>query len=121
MQGTIDAMTRIESYNADVLVPGHGPVASGPKAIAAAIADQREYLRFVQAQAAAGIEASRSPLEQAQATDLGRFGEWSDSERLAGNLHVAYREAGANDDFNIGGAIVDMVTFNGGVAPRCLA
>ena len=75
----------------------------------------------MQTQAEAGIEAGRTPLEQAQATDLGRFEEWSDAERLAGNLHTAYREAGANDEFDITAAIIDMVAFNGGVPPRCLA
>ena len=120
VQGTIDAMDRVESFGADVLVPGHGPVARGP-AIGAAINDQREYLSFVQAQAAAGIEVGRSPLEQAQVTDLGRFEAWSDRERLAGNLHVAYREAGANLDFSIDAAIGDMIAFNGGALPRCLA
>lgn len=121
VQGTIDAMDRLEAFGADVLVPGHGPVAHGAAAIAAAITDQREYLTFVQQQAAAGIEAGRSPLEQGQSTDLGRFAEWSDAERLVGNLHVAYREAGHNPEFNVTAAIGEMIVYNGGALPRCLA
>ena len=69
----------------------------------------------------AGIAAGRSPLEQAQATELGRFGEWSDTERLAGNLHVAYREADANPAFSVDDAIGEMMIYNGGQLPRCLA
>ncbi|MEM7091497.1 MAG: MBL fold metallo-hydrolase [Actinomycetota bacterium] len=121
VQGTIDAMDRLESYGADVLVPGHGPVARGPAEIGAAITDQREYLTFIQQQAGDGIAAGRTPLEQARTTELGRFAGWSDGERLVGNLHVAYREAGANPDFAIPHAIGEMVTYNGGALPRCLA
>ena len=121
VQGTIDAMDRLDAFGADVLVPGHGPVAYGHDAIASPINDQREYLRFVQQGAANGIAAGRTPLEQAQAMDLGRFAEWSDSERLVGNLHVAYREAGANPDFAVPTGIVDMIAYNGGALPRCVA
>ena len=121
IQGTIDSMDRLESFGADVLVPGHGPVARGPEEIGAAITDQREYLQFVQQGASDGIAAGRAPLEQAQSMDLGRFGAWSDAERLVGNLHVAYREAGANPDFNINAAIGEMIVYNGGALPRCVA
>lgn len=121
VHGTIEAMDRLEAYNADVLVPGHGPVARGPEAIASALNDQREYLRYVQHGAAEGIAAGRRPLEQARSMELGRFAEWTDSERLVGNLHVAYREAGDNPDFDIAVGIGDMITFNGGALPRCLA
>lgn len=120
VQGTIDAMAKLEAYGAEILVPGHGPGASGA-GVQAAYDDQREYFRFVQATATAGIAAGRTPLEQAQATDLGRYAAWSDSERLVGNLHVAYREAGHNDGFAIESAIGDMIRFNGGQMPRCLA
>jgi cyclase len=120
ISGTIKAIDRLEAYNADVLVPGHGPVARGV-GVKAALADQRDYLGFVQDQAAVGIAAGRSPLEQAQATSLERFAEWSDGERLAGNLHVAYREAGENPMFSVDASIREMIEFNGGALPRCLA
>ena len=70
-----------------------------------------------------GIEAGRSPLEQAVATELGDFGGLTDTERLAGNLHVAYREAEAPGYQWPGTAVAigDMVTFNGGQLPRCVA
>ena len=120
VEGTIDAMDRLEAFGAELLVPGHGPVAKGD-GVAAALQDQREYLGLVQRSAAEGIAAGRSPVDQAGATNLGRFAAWTDSERLAGNLHVAYREAGENPNFSIPDAIADMVTFNGGRMPRCLA
>ena len=120
VSGTIDAMDRLEAQGASVLVPGHGPVARGD-GLRSALDDQREYLTFVQKEAGVGMEAGRTPLEHAQEVDLGRFAEWSDSERLVGNLHVVYREAGKNPEFRIDLAIMDMVAFNGGALPRCLA
>ncbi len=118
--GTIEAMDRLEAYRAQVMVPGHGPAARG-SAIKSALDDQRQYLSLVQKQAALGIAAGRTPLEQARVTDLGRFAAWTDTERLVGNLHVAYREAGHNESFAIESAIGDMIHFNGGALPRCLA
>lgn len=121
VQGTINAMDRLAAFDAAVLVPGHGPVAHGSEAITSALNDQREYLGFVQSAAADGIAAGRGPLAQARELDLGRFAEWTDSERLVGNLHVAYREAGENANFSIDAAIGEMIEFNGGALPRCLA
>ncbi len=120
IEGTLRAIDVLEALEPAVMVPGHGPACRGD-AIAAAFDDQRAYLSFVQAEAAAGIAAGRSPLEQAAAVDLGPFAQWSDSERLAGNLHVAYREAGNNNEFAIETAIGDMIAFNGGRPPRCVA
>jgi cyclase len=120
VQGTLDALDRLEAFGAEVLVPGHGPATTGA-GVRAALQDQRDYLRFVQSAAAEGMDADRTPLEQARSTDLGRFAGWTDPERLAGNLHSAYRDAGRNDGFTVAGAIADMVSYNGGALPRCLA
>ena len=120
--GTLDALDVIEGYGADVIVPGHGPAFRGDD-IARVLDEQRAYLRFVQATAAEGIAAGRSPLEQAMATDLGSYGGLTDTERLAGNLHVGYREANAAGYEWPGTAVAirDMVAFNGGKPPRCVA
>ena len=122
VSGTLDALDVIESYGSDVIVPGHGPHFGGDD-IARVLGEQRSYLRFVQDAAAEGIAAGRSPLEQAQASDLGAHARYTDPERLAGNLHVAYREA-APEGYEFPGvpqAIMDMVAYNGGAMPRCLA
>ena len=83
-----------------------------------------EYLRCVQGVAKQGYEAEASPLEVAQETDLGKFGELLNAERLAGNLHRAFSELRGEERgaaINTQAAIGDMVTFNGGEMPRCLA
>ncbi len=122
VSGTLNALDVIENYGAEVIVPGHGPHFSGDD-IPRVLGEQRSYLRFVQDVAQEGIAAGRSPLEQARVTDLGLHARATDSERLAGNLHVAYREA-APDNYDFPGipqAIMDMVAYNGGAMPRCLA
>ena len=122
VEGTIGAMDVLESYGADVIVPGHGPHFGGAD-VARVLDEQRSYLRFVQETAAEGLAAGRTPLEQAQATDLGPHARYTDPERLAGNLHIAYREAATNGyEFpGVPQAIMDMVAYNGGALPRCLA
>ncbi len=128
IQGTLNALDLLQSFDADVIVPGHGPAFSGAANIAQVLDEQRKYLRFVQTAAEQGLSAGRTPLEQAMATDLGEFAGLTDSERLAGNMHVAYREAGnkaAVADVDAASfaaqGIIDMVTYNGGELPRCLA
>ncbi len=122
IQGTLDALDTIERQGADVVVPGHGPAFSGHE-IGKVLDAQRAYLRFVQTTAAEGVASARSPVEQAAATDLGEFDQLTDAERLAGNLHVAYRENPEADYEWVGfeNAIGDMIAFNGGMLPRCLA
>ena len=81
-------------------------------------------MRFVRVAARRGFEAGASPLEVAQETDLGKFGELLDSERFAGNLHRAYSELRGEERgavIDTQAAIGDLVTFNGGQMPRCLA
>ena len=122
VSGTLDALDVIENYGAEVIVPGHGPHFGGDD-IERVLNEQRSYLRLVQELAAEGIAAGRSPLEQAKASDLGPHARYTDPERLAGNLHVAYREA-TPESYEFPGverAIMDMVAYNGGAMPRCLA
>ena len=85
--------------------------------------DQSNYLHYLQEVADEGIKFGRAPVEQASITDLREFSSLTDSERLAGNLHVAYRE-NAKADYEWVGfeqAISDMIIFNNGELPRCVA
>jgi cyclase len=110
----------VAPLGARVIVPGHGPVFEGD----GPIADTLDYLRFVQDLAASGRAARITPLEAAMQADLGRFAEWSDCERIAGNLHRAYAElsgAPPGAPIDLVAALADMVAYNGGEPLRCLA
>ena len=117
--GWLEALDRVRALGAETIVPGHGPVA-GPEVLD----DVADYLRFVQGSAKAGFEAGAAPLEVARELDLERFGEWTDSERIVGNLHRAYSELrgeprGAAID--TAAAFGEMLEYNGGQPLRCLA
>jgi cyclase len=116
--GSLAAIERLRALGAATLVPGHGPV-TGPEALDP-VAD---YLSFVQDTARAGKAAGLSPLELARQTNLGRFAELTDTERIVGNLHRAYAEldgAAPGAPIDMRAALDDMVEFNGGPL-QCLA
>jgi cyclase len=65
-----------------------------------------------------------TPLQAARDTDLGRFADWPDAERIVGNLHRAYAEldgAERGAPIDVMSALADMVTYNGGHPLTCLA
>ena len=117
--GSIAAVERLQSLGAETIVPGHGDVC-GPEALQ----EQLDYLRFVQDLAGQVVSSDASVLEVARAADLGRFGEWHDTERIVGNLHRAVAEArglAPGGDMDILGPIGEMIEYNGGKPLRCLA
>jgi cyclase len=119
--GAIEVLENvIRPLRAQTIVPGHGPVFGGDEPIAATL----DYLRFVASLAARGRAAGLTPLAAATEADLGRFADWPDSERLAGNLHRAYAEldgAANGDPIDVVAALGDMVAYNGGAPLTCLA
>lgn len=119
--GAIDVIENVlRPLGAQTTIPGHGPVFHDDAPLDATV----DYLRFVLEVAARAREAGVSPLDAARDTDLGRFSDWPDAERIVGNLHRAYAEldglerGGSIDVFS---ALGDMVTYNGGVPLTCLA
>jgi cyclase len=110
----------IRPLGAQITVPGHGPVFRDQAPLEATL----DYLRFVTEEAARWHRAGLSPLEAAQRTDLGRFADWPDAERLVGNFHRAYAElegAPPGAPIDTGRALGDMVAYNGGAPLTCLA
>jgi cyclase len=69
-------------------------------------------------------DAGLSPLQAARDTDLGRFADWPDAERIVGNLHRACAEMDGTPrggPIDIAAALSDMVAYNGGTPLTCLA
>jgi cyclase len=117
--GALDAIDRLRAFDADVVVPGHGPVCD------MSVLDRLgDYYRFVQRVALDAHASGVTPLEAARDTDLGEFAELSDSERIVGNLHRAMFEldgAAPGAPIDLVGAITDMIVYNGNRPLRCLA
>ena len=70
--------------------------------------------------------AGVTPLELARATDLGRFADLTDPERIVGNLHRAYADlegtvADRGRPINVPAVLQEMVAYNGGRPLTCLA
>ncbi len=83
----IAACDLIDSFDADVVVPGHGPLTDRR-----GTAMVRDYLRFIRAEAIARNAAGMSVIDAAHDIDLGQFQDWSDWERLVINVDAVYRE-----------------------------
>jgi cyclase len=119
VRGSLDALDRVRSFGAERIVPGHGPVCD-----ATIVDDLYAYSELVLGVAEQAAGAGVGPLEAARETDLGRFAEWSDPERLVGNLHRAMFELGGaapGEAIDVAAAIGDMLAYNGGAPLRCLA
>ncbi|GAA5165444.1 MBL fold metallo-hydrolase [Amycolatopsis dongchuanensis] len=113
--GAREVVAGLKDIPATTIVPGHGDVC-GPEVIDDVLA----YLDFVLALAEQGVAAGEAPLDVARQADLGRFGELTDTERLAGNLHRAYADL-TGGTVDVAAALADMVTLNGGKPLSCLA
>lgn len=119
VSGSLRAVARLRALRPRVVVPGHGPV-GGPELLDAT----EDYLRWLQGLAAVGLRDGTSPLELACRTDLGRFAGLLDTERLVGNLHRCAAELAGRPEgcaLPLPGIFAEMVEFNDGRLPQCLA
>jgi cyclase len=85
--GWLHVIDRIKDLDIELIVPGHGPVGGRQE-----LDDEREYFEFVREQARRGLEEGMTNEQAVKAMDLGPYAEWPESERMAANLLVAYRE-----------------------------
>lgn len=119
VSGSCASIDRMRAFEAEVIVPGHGPVC-GPEVLDVI----ERYLRFVQELAGDAHRSGTPPFEAACAADLGEFAVLTDSERLVGNLHRAMAELNGVPEggrIDLGRAIADMVRYNNGELLRCCA
>jgi cyclase len=124
LSGSLAAVRRLARLGAQTIVCGHGPVA-GPEVFDQTIA----YLEWLQRTAADGAAQGLTPLELARQADMSGFDHLLDSERIVGNLHRAYAElAGAEQadgeqgrPLDVLAVFAEMVEYNGGRTPTCLA
>jgi cyclase len=119
VSGSLEALKTLRKLNPETIVPGHGPVCAP-----AVLYEIESYLRFVQDTARRGFDANISPLEVARDTDLGPFAHLHDSERFVANLHRAYSELRGEPRgaaIPLGSVMPDMIAYNNGKVPECLA
>jgi cyclase len=117
ISGSRKAIARLRTFDARVIVPGHGPVCEP-----SVLDGIDRYFAFVQELAAHAVEAGMNALDAAREADISEFAHLSDGERLVGNLHRAIFEHNGGEpgaELNLVGIISDMITFNGGKPLRC--
>ena len=112
LDGALRSLDWLASFEADVVVPGHGPLVTGD-GFADVLAAHRRYYELIRDIATDGREKGRTPLQAAQEADLGEFADLPDAERLVLNLHRAYADTDGTD-INIAAALGDAITYNGG-------
>ncbi|MET8976878.1 MBL fold metallo-hydrolase [Streptomyces sp. NPDC004539] len=121
VRGSLAALDRLRGLEAETVVGGHGQV-GGPE-----VFDETErYLRRILDVAGEGVAAGLTPLQAARLYGVGEFGGLIDPERLVGNLHRAFLEIRRPDlalgtEIDVPGVFGEMVEFNDGRLPTCLA
>nr|WP_231563086.1 MBL fold metallo-hydrolase [Microbacterium mangrovi] len=112
LAGAAAVLDWIAAFDADVIVPGHGPVLSRAD-LAPQLDRHRRYYAFVRDAADRGLASGASPFETATRLDLGEFADWADAERIVLNLHRAYADS-RGEELDVIAAFRDAVAWNGG-------
>jgi cyclase len=86
----VAALDRILALDVATVVPGHGPVVDST-----AVADEREYLLWLEREAKARFDAGLTPLDAARDM-IGEYRHWGEGERLVVNVAAVYRELDAD-------------------------
>lgn len=87
VENWIAACDKIVDMQAEVIVPGHGPITDN-----AGVRQVQAYLKYVDEEARKRYDAGLSVLEAAQDIALNDFDRWLDAERIAINVDTLYRE-----------------------------
>jgi glyoxylase-like metal-dependent hydrolase (beta-lactamase superfamily II) len=77
----------IDEIDADIIVPGHGPV--GTKADWSRMLD---YFQLLHTAARSAFEADASEEEAIRSIDLGEYADWPEAERITPNVARCYQE-----------------------------
>jgi glyoxylase-like metal-dependent hydrolase (beta-lactamase superfamily II) len=83
----IKACDRIMEMDVDVIVPGHGPITDKQ-----GVAQVKDYLAYISAEARRHFDAGLSAMEAARAISLDAYASWTDAERMVVNVNTLYRE-----------------------------
>jgi cyclase len=85
----IAACESIEAMDADIIVPGHGPVTDK-----IGVDRVRSYLTYIRDEAKKRYDDGMIAFEAARSIALDDFDGWGDAERIAVNVATLYREFG---------------------------
>ncbi|MFJ5992516.1 MBL fold metallo-hydrolase [Lentzea sp. NPDC092896] len=116
IHGYLSALEFLRSFDAEVVVPGHGPLLRGPE-INRVLDDLVAYTTYLSELATSGHAAAKTPMEVVREAAESRFSSWQESERLVGNLHRAYHELDGkplSERLELPRVWMDMMELHGG-------
>lgn len=88
----IAACDTILGWDAQTIVPGHGPMAARED-----VREFKGYFEWLTREATARFETGMPAGEAALDIDLGPYSEWSEAERMAVNVRSIYKELGSEE------------------------
>jgi cyclase len=104
----IAACETVSALGAQVVVPGHGPLATP-----AAVDEMGAYFTWLTGEAQARFAAGLAPLDAARDIDLGPYAGWGEAERLVINIRALYRDFGGPVDAGVVESFSDMAALAG--------
>ncbi len=87
IQGWINTLDLLADLEADIYVPGHGPITDRKGVMGC-----QEYLIHITKEAKIRFDAGMRDLEAAKDMNLGKFTKWADFERIVANVKRLYSE-----------------------------
>jgi cyclase len=104
----IAACDRVLALRPNVVVPGHGPLATP-----AALVDLKGYFELLTREARTRFDGGMTPLEAARDIDLGPFAGWTEAERVVANVRALYRDFGDRSPSDALGLMGEMAALAG--------
>ncbi|KOV79191.1 hypothetical protein ADL03_38210 [Nocardia sp. NRRL S-836] len=114
--GYLASLELLRSFDAAVVVPGHGPLLRGAD-ITRVLDDLVAYTTYLSELASSGHAAGKTPMEAVREAGPSRFSSWQESERLVGNLQRAYHELDGkplSERLELTRVWMDMMELHGG-------
>ncbi len=87
ISGWIDVLETLSKLDADIYVPGHGPITDSK-----GVLECKDYLIHIKGEARKFYEAGLNAYEASLEIDLGPWKSWGDSERIVANVERLYSE-----------------------------
>ena len=92
VDGWIRACERILAMDVDVIVPGHGPITDK-----AGVRELRDYLAYVQVEAADAYRGGLTVRDAAARIDLSAYAEWGNPERIVMMVDAVHRQLAGDE------------------------
>lgn len=86
IEGMLAACDTIMALDADIVVPGHGPITDN-----SGVDAMKRYFQHVEAEARTRFDAGMAASAAAHSINLGEFAAWKDAERVVVTVDALYR------------------------------